>query len=65
MKASGVEPSSLGTFGLYKDFVDIFVQDIRDPVTVPGAVRCDTLMKDQEKSTALAAEVLSLMKSPS
>lgn len=62
MKASGVEPSSLGTYGLYKNFVDIFVQDIRDPVTVPGAIRCDTLMKDQEKSTALAAEVLSLLK---
>lgn len=61
MEASGMEPSSLGTYSLYKDFVDIFIQDIRDPVTVPGAARCDTLMKDQEKSTALAASVLSLL----
>jgi LPPG:FO 2-phospho-L-lactate transferase len=62
MAASGVEPSSLGTYRLYNEFVDIFVQDVRDPVTVPGAIRYDTLMKDQEKSTALAAEVLSLLK---
>lgn len=62
MEAFGVEPSSMGTYELYRDFVDIFVQDVRDPVPVPGAVRCDTLMKDQERSTALAAEVLSLLK---
>jgi len=62
MEAFGVKPSSQGTFDLYRDFVDIFVQDVRDPVAVPGAVRYDTLMVNQEKSTALAAEVLSLLK---
>lgn len=58
MRARGFEPSSKGTADCYGDLVDIFVQDIRDPVTVDGAVRFDTLMTDEEKSIALAQEVL-------
>jgi LPPG:FO 2-phospho-L-lactate transferase len=62
MKAAGFEPSSKGTLDCYKEITDIFVQDIRDPVRVDDAVRLDTLMTSEEKSVALAGEILSLVK---
>jgi len=62
MQASGFEPSSLGTFNCYDGLIDIFVQDIRDPVEVSDAVRSDTLMTDEDKSVALAREILDLTK---
>jgi LPPG:FO 2-phospho-L-lactate transferase len=48
MIARGYEPSSAGVFTAYKDFIDLFIQDIRDPTLVPGAIRCDTLMTSPE-----------------
>ena len=65
MKAWGSEPTSRGTFVLYQDIVDVFVQDIRDPVKVEGAVRLDTLMRDKPVSEALAREILKLIKGKS
>ena len=58
MRARGFAPSSQGTADCYGDLVDLFIQDIRDPVRVKEAVRYDTLMTDEEKSIALAEEVL-------
>lgn len=58
MQAAGFEPSSRGTFNCYEGITDIFVQDIRDPVMVSNSVRFDTLMVDEEKSIALAQEIL-------
>ncbi|MEN6341413.1 MAG: 2-phospho-L-lactate transferase [Methanospirillum sp.] len=60
MAAQGFEPTSRGVLALYADFCDRFVQDVRDPVEVPGAVRADTLMTDAAKSEALAEVVLNL-----
>lgn len=60
MQAEGFDPSSLGTFNCYEAILDIFVQDIRDPVMVNQSVRFDTLMTNEEKSVALAREILSL-----
>jgi LPPG:FO 2-phospho-L-lactate transferase len=57
MKAMGFEPSSQGTRDLYRDFIDVFIQDIRDPVEVPGSIRLDTMMTDQKKSYELAGEI--------
>jgi LPPG:FO 2-phospho-L-lactate transferase len=62
MQARGFEPSSLGTAACYEGLVDIFVQDIRDPVEVPCSVRYDTLMTDENKSLALSREILRLAK---
>jgi len=62
MRAAGYEPNSIGTFNCYGGLTDIFVQDIRDPVEVSHAVRFDTLMTDEDKSVALAKEVLRLIK---
>jgi len=62
MKAVGFEASSAGTAACYGDLIDCFVQDIRDPVEVRDAVRFDTLMVDEEKSVALANEILRLIR---
>jgi LPPG:FO 2-phospho-L-lactate transferase len=53
MEAWGMEPSSRGTYRLYEDLIDCFVQDIRDPVPIEGALRLDTLMTDVSKAEAL------------
>jgi LPPG:FO 2-phospho-L-lactate transferase len=60
MQAAGFEPSSQGTFNCYDGTTDIFVQDIRDPVNVSHSIRFDTLMTDEDKSVALAQEILHL-----
>ena len=65
MKAWGSEPTSRGTFDLYQDLLDVFVQDIRDPVKVEGAVRLDTIMRDRPASEALAREILKLLRGKS
>ena len=62
MKAKGFPPSSLGTWELYRDFLDLFVQDERDTVTVPGAARLDTMMTSEEKSSDLAEGIFGLIK---
>jgi LPPG:FO 2-phospho-L-lactate transferase len=61
MKAVGFEATSKGTLDCYRDLVDLFIQDLRDPVEVPGAVRLDTLMTNEEKSLALAKEILQII----
>jgi LPPG:FO 2-phospho-L-lactate transferase len=61
MRAFGKEPSSAGTCSLYEDFVDIFIQDSRDPVGLENALRFDTLMVNRGKSLALARNILTLI----
>ena len=60
MKASGFEATSAGTAGCYRGIVDLFIQDIRDPVEVKDAIRLDTLMTGEEKSIELAEKILRL-----
>lgn len=62
MQAAGFEPGSQGTLDCYEGITDIFVQDIRDPVPVGDSVRLDTLMASEEKSIALAGDILGLVK---
>jgi len=61
MQAFGKEASSAGTYALYKDFVDVFIQDTRDPVELDGALRLDTLMVNRGKSLDLAKNILTLI----
>jgi LPPG:FO 2-phospho-L-lactate transferase len=61
MRASGFEPNSIGTYNCYGGLTDIFVQDVRDHVVVSHSVRFDTLMTDEQKSIALAREILHLI----
>ena len=63
MKAQGREPNSKGTFAYYGNLVDLRIQDIRDTVKVEGAIRLDTLMTNEEKSTNLAREILDIIDS--
>jgi LPPG:FO 2-phospho-L-lactate transferase len=65
MRAWGREPTSQGARDLFGDLVDVFVQDIRDPVKVEGAVRLDTLMRDRPVAEALAGEILTLIRGKS
>lgn len=62
MNAWGLTPDSAGTYGLYRDFTDIFIQDIKDTVDCAGAVKTDTLMKTHEISSELAGEIISLVR---
>ncbi len=63
MQAAGFEPSSRGTINCYEGIPDIFIQDVRDPTEISNSVRFDTLMVDEEKSVALAQEILRLTRS--
>lgn len=65
MRAWGREPGSQGTAELYGEIADLFVQDIRDPVKVEGAVRLDTLMRDRAAAEALAGEILKIVREKS
>ena len=61
MKARGLSPDSISTWQLYRDVCDLFVQDVRDPLEVPGSIRYNTLMTDTKKSADLAGMLLGLM----
>jgi LPPG:FO 2-phospho-L-lactate transferase len=61
MKAIGYHANSHGVRSLYRDLVDLFIQDIRDPVQVPGAIRRDTLMTSPAIAEDLIKEILSLI----
>jgi LPPG:FO 2-phospho-L-lactate transferase len=61
MVAAGFEPSAIGTLDCYEGLPDRFVQDIRDPVEAGNSVRLDTLMTDEERSVALAKDILRLV----
>ena len=58
MIAKGFEPTSAGVFAAYADYIDLFVQDIRDPVEVPGSLRCDTLMTNADIAKELFSTIL-------
>jgi LPPG:FO 2-phospho-L-lactate transferase len=62
MEAEGYTPDSCGTAQLYEGLITLFIQDTRDTARVPGAVRLDTLMTDEQKSEALARDVIRLIR---
>jgi LPPG:FO 2-phospho-L-lactate transferase len=61
MRADGREPSSLGTYEMYRELVDVFIQDVRDPAEIEDALRLDTLMINRGKSVDLAKNILRLV----
>ena len=58
MEAFNMPPGSKGTYSLYKDFTDIFIQDIRDTEFIKKALKYDTLMLDEHISENLADNIL-------
>ncbi|MBT8507104.1 2-phospho-L-lactate transferase [Methanomicrobiaceae archaeon CYW5] len=61
MEAWGMPPATASTFDLYREFADIYIQDIRDPDALPYAIQLDTLMTGLEAAEALAEEILGLL----
>ena len=61
MLAWGMAPNGQATYDLYREFTDVFVQDIRDPKPIEGAVCLDTLMTDVEASLALAEHIQNII----
>lgn len=62
MRAGGYEPTSYGTWQVYKDCVSMFIQDTRDTgIEVPGAHRLDTMMTSEKKAESLAWDLLSYL----
>jgi len=61
MEAWGYPPDSQGTRDAYRDVVDLFVQDIRDPIEVAGSLRLDTMMTGVKQSESLAWDLLSII----
>jgi len=61
MGAWGYRPDSQGTRDAYGDVVDLFVQDIRDSIEVPGSLRLDTMMTGTKQSESLAWDLLSII----
>ncbi|WFN34692.1 2-phospho-L-lactate transferase [Methanogenium sp. S4BF] len=57
MMAWDMAPNGQSTYDLYREFTDVFVQDIRDPKPIEGAIRLDTLMTDKEAALALAENI--------
>ena len=62
MNAWGLAPTSGATAELYRDFCDVFIQDVRDTGKVKGAITLDTLMTSEEKSTALAEAIVEIIR---
>jgi LPPG:FO 2-phospho-L-lactate transferase len=59
MEAWRMTPDSAGTYELYNEFTDLFIQDIRDIITLEDGVKLDTLMKTEDVSSKLAGEIIS------
>lgn len=61
MRAWGMEPDARSVSELYRPWLTVFVQDIRDPHRIPGAHVLDTLMTGPEESRRLAGEILKII----
>ncbi|ADN36639.1 LPPG domain protein containing protein [Methanolacinia petrolearia DSM 11571] len=59
MEAWGMTADSAGTYKLYNEFTDLFIQDIRDTITLKDGIKLDTLMKTEDVSSKLAGEIIS------
>ncbi|KUG19824.1 MAG: 2-phospho-L-lactate transferase [Methanomicrobiaceae archaeon] len=62
MRAAGYEPTSSGAYCAYADIVDVFVQDIRDPVEVEGSLRLNTRMWRERDSESLAWDIIAIVR---
>ncbi|MDO9539354.1 MAG: 2-phospho-L-lactate transferase [Methanocalculus sp.] len=62
MQAWGRSPDSKGTRDVYGDIINVFVQDTRDTIEVPGSLRLDTMMTGVKQSESLAWDILSIVR---
>lgn len=62
MYAVGEKPTSLGVYRLYRDIVDVFVQDIHDPDEVPGSLRLETSLLHDRQAESLAWDIMAVIR---
>ena len=64
LKVLGYEVTSQGITDFYEGFLDVLIQDYRDPLEVKGVktIRADTIIKDREVSIDLANLILETFK---
>jgi LPPG:FO 2-phospho-L-lactate transferase len=62
MYAIGEKPTSPGVFRLYRDLVDVFVQDLNDPDDVEGSLRLETHLWRKRQSESLAWDIMAVIR---
>ncbi|HPZ38621.1 MAG: 2-phospho-L-lactate transferase CofD family protein [Candidatus Methanoculleus thermohydrogenotrophicum] len=62
MYAIGEKPTSPGVFRLYRDVVDVFVQDLHDPDEIPGALRLETHLLHRQQAESLAWDIMAVIR---
>ncbi|MFY9507412.1 MAG: 2-phospho-L-lactate transferase CofD family protein [Candidatus Methanoculleus thermohydrogenotrophicum] len=62
MYAIGEKPTSPGVFRLYRDVVDVFVQDLHDPDEIPGALRLETRLLHRQQAESLAWDIMAVIR---
>ncbi|NLA39699.1 MAG: 2-phospho-L-lactate transferase, partial [Methanomicrobiales archaeon] len=63
MHAAGEKPTSPGVFRIYRDVIDVFVQDIHDPDEVEGSLRLDTRLLHDRQAESLAWDIMTVIRS--
>jgi LPPG:FO 2-phospho-L-lactate transferase len=62
MYAVGEVATSPAVFRLYRDIVDLFVQDMRDPDDVPGSLRLETHLWRDRQIESLAWDIMAIIR---
>jgi LPPG:FO 2-phospho-L-lactate transferase len=62
MYAAGERPTSPGVSRLYRDIVDLFVQDFHDPDDIPGSLRLETRLLHDRQAESLAWDVMAVIR---
>ncbi len=62
MYAAGERPTSPGVSRLYRDIVDLFVQDFNDPDDIPGSLRLETRLLHDRQAESLAWDIMAVIR---
>ncbi|MDG6257597.1 MAG: 2-phospho-L-lactate transferase CofD family protein [Methanomicrobiaceae archaeon] len=62
LTAEGFSPDSAGVRRLYGGMVDVFVQDVRDPVEVEGAMQLNYALTSQGRAESLAWDLMAVIR---
>ncbi|NLZ29463.1 MAG: 2-phospho-L-lactate transferase [Methanomicrobiales archaeon] len=62
MYAAGERPTSPGVSRLYRDIVDLFVQDFHDPDDIPGSLRLETRLLHDRQAESLAWDIMAVIR---
>jgi LPPG:FO 2-phospho-L-lactate transferase len=62
LRNEGLSPDTSGVHRLYEDMVDVFVQDIADPVEVGGAMRLNCSLSSKGRAESLAWDLMAVIR---